>query len=310
MGAQKRLGRGLEALLGHRDSATAADAARITQLPVDRLTPGPYQPRQHIDDDALAELVQSIQSQGVLQPLLVRSVTGDVADDSVVSHEIVAGERRWRAARLAGLATVPVVIRSLSDEESLAVALIENLQREDLSAIEIARSLRKLTTEFGLTHQQAADAVGRSRSAVSNFLRLLDLESTARDFLDRGDLDMGHARALLTLDDESQARVARTVAAGKLSVRETEDLVARERDGAPQKPPRAAKQIDMQTRWLQKQFADELGVKVVIRERAKGKSLTIDFADLSELAASLRKIESLVDGVLATAGPRVAAEGD
>lgn len=301
MGAQKRLGRGLDALLGNRDTGETAASDTVTQLPVAKLAPGAYQPRQHINDDSLAELVQSIQSQGVLQPLLVRTTIAD----STNTHEIVAGERRWRAARLAGLESVPVVVRKLDDQQALAVALVENLQREDLSAIEIAQSLRKLTSDFGLTHQQAAEAVGRSRSAVSNYLRLLDLDDTARDLLDRGDLEMGHARALLTLDDDEQARVARTVAARQLSVRDTEALVAETRNVAAARPRSTAKPIDMQTKWLQKQFADELGVKVVIRERSNGKSMTIDFADLAELAASLRKIESLVSDVVDTAGPRV-----
>lgn len=287
-------------MLGNRNSAASPATESLTQLPVEQLTPGKFQPRQQIDDELLAELVQSIQRQGVLQPLLVRTLPDS---ERGVRHEIVAGERRWRAARLAGLKTVPAVLRSLDDKEALAVALVENLQREDLSAIEIARSLQRLTSEFGLTHQQAADAVGRSRSAVSNYLRLLELESSARDFLDRGELDMGHARALLTLDDDAQARLSRTITAKQLSVRETEELVAREREGS--KSSTAAKPLDMQTRWLQKQFANELGVKVSIRERGAGKALTIGFADLQELAASLKKIESLVNDVIDTAGPRV-----
>lgn len=305
MGAQKRLGRGLDALLGNREPDAKPAPQNISELPVSKLVPGPYQPRQHIDDDTLAELVQSIQSQGVLQPLLVRALADSAEAANAATHEIVAGERRWRAARLAGLDSVPVFVRSLSDQEALAVALIENLQREDLSAIEVAQSLKKLTTEFGLTHQQAAEAVGRSRSAVSNYLRLLDLESTARDLLDHGNLDMGHARALLTLDEEAQARIAKAVAIKALSVRDTEELVAKERDRSSGKRSHTTKPVDMQTRWLQKQFADELGVKVVIRERSNGKSLSIDFADLPELANSLRKIESLVSDVVDTAGPRV-----
>lgn len=305
MGAQKRLGRGLDALLGNRDSSEKPASGHITDLPVDKLTPGRFQPRQRIDDETLAELVQSIQSQGVLQPLLVRTAAETPGAANDVSHEIVAGERRWRAARLAGLESVPVVVHSLSDQQALAVALVENLQREDLSAIEIASSLKKLTTDFGLTHQQAAEAVGRSRSAVSNYLRLLDLESTARDMLDQGDLDMGHARALLTLDDDAQARIARAVAGRKLSVRDTEELVAKEREGTDRKQSPAQKTVDLQTRWLQKQFADELGVKVAFRERRNGKSLIIDFADLPELATSLSKIGSLVNDVVDTAGPRV-----
>lgn len=302
MGAQKRLGRGLEALLGSRDSGNTPKTASISELPVEQLAPGKFQPRLHIDDEALAELVQSIQRQGVLQPLLVRKQSGN---KDGVTHEIVAGERRWRAAKLAGLTSVPVVQRTLDDQEALAVALIENLQREDLSAIEIALSLKKLTTDFGLTHQQAAEAVGRSRSAVSNYLRLLDLESSAREFLDRGELDMGHARALLTLDEDAQARLAKSIATRQLSVRDAEELVARERADASEKTSAAMKPVDLQARWLQKQFADELGVRVAIRERSNGKTLTIDFKDLPELAASLRKIESLVNDVIDTAGPRV-----
>lgn len=305
MGAQKRLGRGLDALLGGRDTGSDPATQSITQLPVGQLTPGRFQPRKRIDDETLAELVQSILHQGVLQPLLVRKLAGKHGD---VMHEIVAGERRWRAARLAGLKTVPVVLRSLDDQEALAVALIENLQREDLTAIEIAHSLKTLTTDFGLTHKQAAEAVGRSRSAVSNYLRLLDLESSVREFLDSGELDMGHARALLTLDEDAQARLAKSIATRQLSVRDAEELVARERSAAAEKTPTAARPVDLQTRWLQKQFADELGVRVAIRDHGNGKTLKIDFKELPELAASLRKIESLVNDVIDTAGPRVGSQ--
>lgn len=304
MAAQKRLGRGLEALLGDRDARSAPATHSNKTLPTASLQPGQYQPRRRIDDDSLAELVQSIQRQGVLQPLVVRKLDVPGSSSDAERYEIVAGERRWRAAKLAGLQTVPVVVRALTDEESLAVALIENLQREDLSAIEIARSLEKLTTEFELTHQQAAEAVGRSRSAVSNYLRLLELDGAAREFLDRGELEMGHARALLTMEDEGQARLARTIMERKLSVREAEALVAEERDGRPA-PRTHARPVDLQARWLQRQFASELGVKVVIHDRRDGKALSIAFSDLAELAASLKKIETLVSGVVDTAGPRV-----
>lgn len=315
MGPKKRLGRGLDALLGNREPSKHqsghVSAAAYSEMPVDELTPGRFQPRQAIDDDGLSELAESIQQQGVLQPLLVRAVSGSgSAGKAAAIHEIIAGERRWRAARLAGIRTVPVIVHDLDDRSALAVALIENLQREDLTAIEIAESLKKLTTDFGMTHQEAADAVGRSRSAISNYLRLLDLDSTARDFLGSGQLEMGHARALLVLDADAQARIATTVAKQNLSVRDTEKLVANERDANANERRKPAKTIDLQTRWLQTQFASELGVKVSIRDHGDRKTLAIDFNDLSDLSGSLQKIESLVNKVVDTAGPRASIDSD
>lgn len=315
MGPKKRLGRGLDALLRNREpskhQAGQVNAAAYTEISVDDLIPGRFQPRQAIDDDSLSELAESIQQQGVLQPLLVRTVSGpESAGKAAAVHEIVAGERRWRAARLAGIRTIPVIVHDLDDRSALAVALIENLQREDLTAIEIAESLKKLTTDFGMTHQEAADAVGRSRSAVSNYLRLLDLDSTARDFLGSGHLEMGHARALLVLDDDAQARIARQVAKQDLSVRDTEKLVAIERDAPTKERRKPATRIDLQTRWLQTQFASELGVNVSIRDHGNRKTLAIDFNDLSELSSSLQKIESLVNKVVDTAGPRASLDSD
>ncbi|MDX1517961.1 MAG: ParB/RepB/Spo0J family partition protein [Woeseiaceae bacterium] len=300
MSSRKRLGRGLDALLGNRQSVSSGEATRgVAELAVDALARGHFQPRQTVDDDALAELVQSIRQQGVLQPLVVRPVSA-----GKTSHEIVAGERRWRAARLAGLKTVPVVVRELDDASALAVALIENLQREDLSAIEIAESLRRLTEEFGMTHKQAADAVGRSRASVSNYLRLLELDGEARRLLAEGKLDMGHARALLPLDVEQQEQLAKTIAAKGLSVREVEQRVAEQQHRPRDVVPR--REVDLQTRWLQEQFAKELGVRVAIRRRKDGgNSLGISFDDLDQLRALLKQIETLVDQVVDTAGPRV-----
>jgi ParB family chromosome partitioning protein len=306
MKSKKRLGRGLEVLLGDRGAHASArnySGSEYVELPVGALTPGQFQPRQTVDDESLSELVESIQQQGVLQPLLVRAISGSKTGSNMVEHEIVAGERRWRAARLAGLKTVPVLIRDLDDEAALAAALIENLQREDLNPIEVAESLLKLTRDFGLTHEQAAKAVGRSRSAVSNYLRLLDLDGNARDFLLRGKLDMGHARALLPLDEREQQLVANKIADEDLSVRQVEHLVQKLQ--ATPDVTETRPKIDLQTRWLQKQFASELGMKVAIRLRKDGgRTLGIDFDDLDQLQGALYEIGKLVAQVRETAGPR------
>lgn len=307
MGNSKRLGRGLDTLLRQYDSRDGEAQDRdgsgdYRHMLLDALTPGKYQPRRAIDDASLDELVESVRRQGVLQPLLVRPVGNDA---SGVTHEIVAGERRWRAARLAGLASVPVIIRRLDDQAALAVALIENLQRADLNPIEVAESLARLTGEFGLTHAEAADAVGRSRSSVSNLLRLLDLAGEARALLERGRIDMGHARALLALPADEQAQLATEAARRGYSVREVEERVAaRLRTGAGGAPePLPA--IDLQTRWLQKQLAAELGTRVGIRtRRGGGHTLGVGFSDLEQLQDALRKIETLIGQVRQTAGPR------
>ncbi|MDH3747649.1 MAG: ParB/RepB/Spo0J family partition protein [Gammaproteobacteria bacterium] len=307
MGSQKRLGRGLDVLLGKHEGQTSSNKSAskaYVDMSVGTLVQGQFQPRQTIEDEALAELVQSIQQQGVLQPLLVRALAGSKRGSGVISHEIVAGERRWRAAKLAGLKTVPVAICDLDDKAALAVALIENLQREDLNAIEVAESLLKLTKDFGLTHQQAAEAVGRSRSSVSNYLRLLELGDGARECLATGNMDMGHARALLSLDVEQQDSVAKKIPVQKLSVREVEQLVVKLHAGPDTTVKRKA---DMQARWLQRQLAKELGVKVGIRTRKDGGNvLGIDFDNLNQLHGTLQKIEKLVGQVIDTAGPRIA----
>ena len=222
----KGLGRGLEALLGPKVSETASNAADLPNaLALEQLVPGQYQPRTHMDEGALYELANSIQAQGIMQPILVRRLT---RGEHAGKYEIIAGERRFRAARIAGLTQVPVLVRDVADEAAAAMALIENIQREDLNPLEEAQGLQRLVQEFGHTHEQAATAVGRSRSAASNLLRLLQLAPPVQTMLMAGDLDMGHARALLSLDKAEQINAANQVVARKLSVRETEALVKKQ----------------------------------------------------------------------------------
>jgi ParB family chromosome partitioning protein len=315
MSKKKGLGRGLDALLGSSSSLSSARGERaptaIFELPVSELVQGQSQPRQTVDEDDLHELALSIKQQGVLQPVLVRPLTGSEAGAGLVSHEIVAGERRWRAAKLAGLETVPVVIHEMDDKSALAIALVENLQRKDLNPIEIAAALLRLTQEFELTHQQAADAIGRSRSSVSNLLRLLDLDYPTRDLLAAGRMDMGHARALLPLETDQQAIIANRIETDRLSVRQVESLVAEllKPSAEDRKPTRVAT-IESQTRWLQQQLSKEAGLRVGIRNKPDGShTLNIGFKDLEQLQAALRKIESLVGQVRDTAGPR-SRDGD
>ena len=222
----KGLGRGLEALLGPKVSETASNAADLpSALALEQLVPGQYQPRTHMDEGALYELANSIQAQGIMQPILVRRLS---RGEHAGKYEIIAGERRFRAARIAGLTQVPVLVRDVADEAAAAMALIENIQREDLNPLEEAQGLQRLVQEFGHTHEQAATAVGRSRSAASNLLRLLQLAPPVQTMLMAGDLDMGHARALLSLDKAEQINAANQVVARKLSVRETEALVKKQ----------------------------------------------------------------------------------
>lgn len=222
----KGLGRGLEALLGPKVSETASNATDLPNtLALEQLVPGQYQPRTHMDEGALYELANSIQAQGIMQPILVRRLS---RGEHAGKYEIIAGERRFRAARIAGLTEVPVLVRDVADEAAAAMALIENIQREDLNPLEEAQGLQRLVQEFGHTHEQAAAAVGRSRSAASNLLRLLQLAPPVQTMLMAGDLDMGHARALLSLDKAEQINAANQVVARKLSVRETEALVKKQ----------------------------------------------------------------------------------
>jgi len=310
MSKHKRLGRGLEALLEPRHrSATDPDVGKpgtvAIETAVGDLRPGRYQPRQRLSEASLAELADSIREQGVLQPLIVRPGTPTADGSARERYEIVAGERRWRAAKIAGLSTVPVVVRELDDQSALAIALIENLQREDLNPIDQAQSLSRLADEFELTHEQVAKAVGRSRASVSNLLRLLDLQDDVKQLLANGKIDMGHARALLPLDAKRQVAMARRTEAKALSVRQVEaavrDLLAASADGATAKPA-----IDLQTRWLQQQIAQELKQKFAIRPGKDGTyTLNIRFGDLAELQDALQRIAELVGRVRDTAGPRV-----
>ena len=281
--------------------AEPSEKAAPVEVGVDELTPGRYQPRRHVPEDSLAELADSIREQGVLQPLVVRA-TAETAAAS--RYEIVAGERRWRAAKLAGLSTVPVIVRELDDQSALAVALIENLQREDLNPIDQARSLSRLADEFGLTHEQVAKAVGRSRASVTNLLRLLDLSVEVKELLANGRIDMGHARALLPLNAERQVALARRVDSRRLSVRQVEKAV-KVLLSAPEDAASAKSGTDLQTRWLQNQIAQELGRKFAIRSGKDGNyTLHIEFCDLAQLQDALRGIDELIGRVRETAGPR------
>ena len=278
----KGLGRGLDALLAGSD-ARAEDELR--NLPVDRLKPGKYQPRTHMDQASLAELAASIKAQGVMQPILVRAIDSTPGAER---YEIVAGERRWRAAQLAGLSEVPVLVRRIPDEQALEMALIENIQRENLNPLEEAQGLLRLIDEFGLTHQQAADAVGRSRPAASNLLRLLQLVPPVQELLMSGSLDMGHARALLPLAGALQIQIAQRVVQKGLSVRETERLA--QNSLKPQKKT-SEKTPDRDVLRLQEELSDVLGAQVEIRTNKKGAGkIHIEFGDLDQLEGILQRM--------------------
>ena len=256
---------------------------KLRQLPVDLLQRGRYQPRRDMHPESLEDLAASIKAQGIVQPITVRAIAGG-------RYEIIAGERRWRAAQQAGLHQVPAVVRELSDQAAMAMALIENIQREDLNPIEEADALRRLIDEFSLTQQEAADAVGRSRTAVTNLLRLLSLQEEVRRMLEHGDLEMGHARALLALEGAAQLDAARQVVARGLSVRETEGLVRR----AGQKKPAAAAvpaKVDPDVRRLQDDLSERVGARVRIQANAKGKGkMTVEFSSHDELEGILARI--------------------
>jgi ParB family chromosome partitioning protein len=272
----------------------------VSQLGVDELRPGRYQPRQQVREESLAELAESIREQGVLQPLIVRAVD-PVAGEPL--YEIVAGERRWRAARLVGIPTVPVIIRELSDQSALAVALIENLQREDLNPIDQARSISRLVEEFDLTHDEIAKALGRSRASVTNCLRLLDLTDEVKNAIVNGTIDMGHARAMLPLEPKQQVALSRKVQRLGWSVRQVEKA-AQTLLMAP--AGHAKSTADLQTQWLQNQLARELGEKISLRPDARGGYvLKIEFATLAKLESTLQRLTELIGRVRETAGPRV-----
>ena len=276
---QKGLGRGLDALLAANNSA---ESQRQEMLAVGMLQPGKYQPRTRMDPGSLEELAASIKAQGLIQPISVRPV-------STGRYEIIAGERRWRAAQIAGLTEVPVLIRDIPDDAALAMSLIENIQREDLNPLEEAAGIQRLIDEFTMTHQQAADAVGRSRSAASNLLRLLQLAKPAQDLLMAGDIEMGHARALLPLSKSEQGRIAAMVADKGFSVRETERLVARELNPPAKKS--GDKKADRDLLRLEEELSDRLGATVKISANRKGSgSLTIRFGSLDQLDGLLTRL--------------------
>lgn len=267
----KGLGRGLDALLAGDSEENNKDM--LQNLKLDQLQPGKYQPRTQMDQESLAELAESIKSQGIMQPILARALIAG-------NYEIIAGERRWRAARLAGLIEVPVLVRVVADEAALAMSLIENIQRENLNPLEEATGIQRLINEFDMTHQLAAEAVGRSRSAVSNLLRLLNLASPVQELLMRGQLDMGHARALLSLPNAGQITVANEVVGKGLSVREAERMVQRQQ--RPDATPKAKPDRDILR--LQEDLAEKLGAVVTLKAQKKGRGkLIINYDSLEQL---------------------------
>jgi ParB family chromosome partitioning protein len=292
MAAKKRgLGRGLDALLGAASGDTnkpnadgSQSASDLRDIPVDLIRRGKYQPRRDMDQEALQELADSIKAQGVMQPIVVRSVGEN-------KFEIIAGERRWRATQLAGLDIIPAMVREVPDEAAIAMALIENIQRENLNPIEEARALQRLQQEFELTQQQVADAVGKSRTTVTNLMRLMALRDDVRTLLEHGDLEMGHARAILGLAGDEQSAAARTVVGKGLSVRQTEALV-RNLVAARNKPKPAPKTQDPNIRQLQDELSQKLGARVQIQHTTKGKGkLVLNYNSLDELDGILGHIK-------------------
>ena len=286
----KGLGRGLDALLGGGGDFASPDTHQPSSLPVSQMQAGKYQPRTRMDEGALNELAASIKAQGLMQPILVRPIGQDTLS-GLVKYEIIAGERRFRASQLAGLTEVPVLVRDVDDLAAAAMALIENIQREDLNPLEEAQGIHRLIADFSFTHEQAATALGRSRSAVSNLLRLMNLASPVQTMLMAGDIDMGHARALLAVDAASQITLATQVVAKRLSVRETEKLVTRtvEEAANPVEPRQKEKSGDIAR--LEEELSDALATPVVFKMGNKGRGqLVIDFADLDVLDGLLTRL--------------------
>ena len=286
----KGLGRGLDALLGGGGDFASPDTHQPSSLPVSQMQAGKYQPRTRMDEGALNELAASIKAQGLMQPILVRPIGQDTLS-GLVKYEIIAGERRFRASQLAGLTEVPVLVRDVDDLAAAAMALIENIQREDLNPLEEAQGIHRLIADFSFTHEQAATALGRSRSAVSNLLRLMNLANPVQTMLMAGDIDMGHARALLAVDAASQITLANQVVAKRLSVRETEKLVTRtvEEAANPVEPRHREKSGDIAR--LEEELSDALATPVVFKMGNKGRGqLVIDFADLDVLDGLLTRL--------------------
>jgi ParB family chromosome partitioning protein len=289
MSAKKRgLGRGLDALLAtsqsgkSKDSEVSEKSSELQNIPVEFLQPGKYQPRKDMSPEALEDLASSIRSQGIIQPIVVRQVGNE-------KYEIIAGERRWRASQIAQLDVIPCLIKDVPDEAAVAIALIENIQREDLNAMEEAQALDRLMVEFELTHQEVATAVGKSRTTVTNLLRLNNLNDDVKLLLEHGDIEMGHARALLALEGEAQNEAAQTVSGKGLTVRDTENLVRRLLEPAKEKP-QAKEDPDVQR--LQTELSENLGAPVIIAHNAKGKGkLVINFSSLDQLDGILGHIK-------------------
>ncbi|MEH6456337.1 MAG: ParB/RepB/Spo0J family partition protein [Cocleimonas sp.] len=278
------LGRGLDMLLSSsvKDSESNKDS-ELKKLPVELIRKGEYQPRLSIDPDALQELAESIKAQGLVQPVVVRRIEGG-------EYELIAGERRWRAAQIAGMHTIPAIVRDIPDQAAAAMSLIENIQREDLNPLEEAIAMSRLIADFGLTHQQTAESVGRSRAAVSNLLRLLDLEDTTKVLLDTGKLDMGHARALLALSGTLQVETAHIVADKQMSVRETEKLVKRIANPTESKKATTPKKA-LEVQKLEESLSEKLGAAVNIQYNNKGKGkLVVEYNNLDELDGILEHI--------------------
>ncbi|HTR01382.1 MAG TPA: ParB/RepB/Spo0J family partition protein [Candidatus Acidoferrum sp.] len=291
------LGRGLDALLGGVKAKAAplqtpaeADApatppvvdGSLRQIPVDLIQPGKYQPRLDIRTESLEELAASIKQQGVMQPIVVRPISSN-------RYEIIAGERRWRATQLAGLDKIPAVVREVADNAAIAMALIENIQRENLNPMEEAVALKRLQDEFALTQQEVADAVGKSRTAVTNLMRLMHLQPEVRTYLERGDIEMGHARCLLALEDQQQTATARAVIAKGLSVRQTEALVRALQSS--KKTGKGSKEVDPDIRALQDELSEKLGAEVLVEHSAKGKGrLILKYGSLDQLDGILAHI--------------------
>jgi ParB family transcriptional regulator, chromosome partitioning protein len=278
--AKRGLGRGLDALLGDVSSSKEPTNPSHT-LPIEYLQRGKFQPRKDMNPEKLQELADSIKAQGIIQPIVVRKIGQD-------KYEIVAGERRWRAAQLAGLQEVPVVVKDIDDRATMAIALIENIQRQDLNPLEEAEALRRLLDEFTMTHQQIADAVGKSRVTVTNLLRLMELQPEVKKLLINGQLEMGHARALLALDGANQVAVAQKIAKEGLTVRMAEKLV---KDAQTEAKPEKAKAIDTDTLRLQNELTSKLGAKVIIEHKANGAGkLVISYSSLEELDGIIEQI--------------------
>ena len=286
---RRGLGRGLDALLStvnHEDtpSGNRSEESGYRVMPIDRIQRGKYQPRRDLEPQALEELANSIRAQGVMQPIVIRPVSENL-------YEIIAGERRWRASQMAGLDEIPVVIRDVPDEAAIAMALIENIQRENLNPMEEAIALQRLKSEFELTQQEVADAVGKSRSAVTNLLRLMNLTADVKRMLEYGDLEMGHARTLLGLEGEAQVSAAKEVVGKSLSVRQTEELV-RKLQQTPNDVPKPVKKTDPQLRDLSENLSKRFNSKVAISENAAGKGkITISFENREKFVQILQLIQ-------------------